>query len=348
MVQDLAIIGSSPALLHALALARKVAPTDLPILLVGETGTGKELFAGEIHRISGLKGPLVDVNCAALPDAMADALLFGHRKGSFTGAIDHSEGLVEAARGGTLFLDELTSMPTVAQAKLLRAIETYEIRRVGETTKRRVPFRVVAAMQEELAESEEGRTVRNDLVQRLAGIVIQLPSLVERDGDVIQLAGHFAALEGRSLGSGSDRILLTHPWPGNVRELQMTIRRACVLTSALELSSEVLAESIRHGMSQPVGRAAFPVGPGTLKERILAVFEANDWNTERTAHALGMGRTTFFKRLKTLGISLREERTSIERKMQHMEGPSLRPRPRPFSGVRERTTSSGPSPDTTD
>jgi len=313
---DTRIVGQSIGIQRAIVLARKLARTDLPILLVAATGSGKELFAEEIHRWSGRTGPFVDVNSAALPREMIEALLFGHRRGSFTGAFEHSAGLLEEANGGTLFLDELVSMPVEAQAKLLRVLETGEIRRVGETTKRRVRFRTIGALQDGPSNRSSVGRLRTDLLQRLAGAVIEIPSLAERAEDLELLAGHFAAVKECSLGPGAAAVLRGHDWPGNVRELRLAVERACLLSDEPVVSARGLAESISLGAALlRIGgaeiRAAEPIMTPSTRDRLLAAFAAHDWNAARTARALGLGRTTLFKQLKAMGISLREERSSL-------------------------------------
>lgn len=309
------IIGQSAGIRRAVDLAARIAQTDLPILLVGETGTGKEIFAQQIHRWSGRSGPMVDVNCAALPREMVESLLFGHKRGSFTGAIDNTGGLIEEADRGTLFLDELLSMPLEAQAKLLRVLESGEVRRVGETVKRRIRVRAIATVQEDVGQRLADQRFRADLLQRLAGAVIELPSLLNREDDVLVLAAHFARARGRSLGPGALSVLRGHTWPGNVRELRLAIERASALSDAEVLSARTLAEAIAVGASL-IGLQSLQTSPnqGTgsrLRDRVLATFAANGCNAARTAQALGVGRTTLFKQLKALGISLRDERVSL-------------------------------------
>lgn len=318
-------MGESSAIHKAVALAKRVAATDLPILLAGPTGTGKELFAAEIHRWSGLPGSFVDVNCAALPREMVEALLFGHRRGAFTGATDHAHGLLEEAQGGTLFLDEMLSMPTKVQSKLLRALETGEVRRIGETLKRRVRFRTLGAVQDSSGHGLVARDLRADLLQRVAGIVIELPPLAHRDDDVILLAFHFAARKHRSLGPDAGAVLRGYAWPGNVRELRLTIDRACALGDTEVLGARALAESIELGAAllsseRRSGLTADSRRGPSVRDRLLSEFAAHDWNAGRTAEALGLGRTTLFKQLKTLGISLRQERSSLETRTMMTQG----------------------------
>ena len=310
------IVGRSASLQRALSLARRVATTDLPILLVGATGTGKELFAQQVHRWSRPASPLVDVNCAALPRDMIEAELFGHRRGAFTGAAESTAGLLEAAHGGTLFLDEVLSMPLEAQPKLLRVLESGEVRRIGETIKRQARFRIIAAVQDDVAQRVAQGSFRADVLQRLAGLVIELPTLVERHDDILMLAEHFAASLGRALGPGAEGVLRGHSWPGNVRELRLSIERAACLCTDLVIPARVLSESVGLGAAfigiAPDANRLDVLAGGSSRDRVLAVLAAHGWNAERSARALGLGRTTFFKQLRALGISLRRERSSLE------------------------------------
>jgi len=220
------IVGVSPAIRRGLVVAERYARTRLPILLVGATGTGKELFAEHIHERSGRPGPLVDVNCCALPRDMVESLLFGHRRGAFTGAVDSTVGHVERSDGGTLFLDELASLVPDAQGKLLRVLESGETQPLGAATKRRVDLRVICAVQDDIWTALDAGRFRRDLFQRVAGVVIELPPLAARPEDIVPLAEHFANLQGRRLEGGVDSVLVNYPWPGNVRELRMAIERA--------------------------------------------------------------------------------------------------------------------------
>lgn len=200
------IVGVSAAIQKAVALVEHFAPTGFAILIVGATGTGKELLARHIHHRSRRRGELVDVNCGALPREMAESLLFGHRRGAFTGAVESTVGHVERADGGTLFLDEVLHLPPEGQVKLLRVLETGDVQRLGEGRKRNVDLRIVAAAQDDTTERLGLGVFRRDLYQRLAGVVIHLPPLAERPEDIVPLAAHFAARRSRrpfsSLHSG--------------------------------------------------------------------------------------------------------------------------------------------------
>lgn len=314
------ILGDSPAIKAVISRAARVAASDLPVLLLGETGTGKELFAQEIHRWSGRPARLVDVNCAALPREVAEGLLFGHRKGAFTGAIETSLGLIEDSNRGTLFLDEIASAPLEIQAKLLRVLETREVRRVGETTKRTIDLRVIAAAQDDLGARVAAGNIRNDLVQRLAGAVLHLPPLRERGGDIAFLATVFAGRRGRTLGSGTDFLLATYHWPGNVRELQAVIGRASLLTDDDMIGPAAIEEALELGASleggiEHEGRERLLEPTGSVRDRLLHACAAHDWNSDRIANALGLGRTTLFKHLRRHHVSLRKERCFIENRL---------------------------------
>src|SRR3989442_1251533 len=215
------IVGVSPAIRRGLVVAERYARTRLPILLVGATGTGKELFAKHIHVLSGRPGQLVDVNCCALPRDMVESLLFGHRRGAFTGAVESTVGYVERSDGGTLFLDELQSLAFEAQGKLLRVLESGEVGRLGAGTTQRVDLRLVGAVQDDINDAVEGGRFRRDLFQRAAGVVIELAPLAARPEDVVPLAEHFAGLQGRRLEPGVEHRLLNYSWPRNGRERQL-------------------------------------------------------------------------------------------------------------------------------
>jgi len=299
------IIGLSTAIRRAIALAERYAPARLPVLLVGATGTGKELLAQHIHRLSGRRGPLVDVNCCALPRDMVESLLFGHKRGAFTGAVESTVGYVERSDGGTLFLDELESLAFDAQGKLLRVLETGDAEPLGAAAKRRVDLRIISAVQEDIDEAVESGRFRRDLFQRVAGVVIELPPLAARLEDVIPLAEYFAGLQGRRLEPGTERVLLDYSWPGNVRELRLAIERAGALVENGTLPPSVMGEAIKLGVPvRPQVRRSTPLDDA--KGRLLGTCEALAWNAGRITQRLGITRMTLYRRLHALGVSLRE------------------------------------------
>jgi len=302
------MIGVSSALRRAVALAERFARSHLPILIVGPTGTGKELLAQHIHCWSGRRGLLVDVNCAGLPRDLADAWLFGHRKNAFTGAGEASSGLIEAAAGGTLFLDEVCSLPVDAQAKLLRVLETGEVRRVMDTAKRAVRFGTVAAAHDRLGSALDAGVFRRDLFQRLAGIVIHLPALAQRREDLLPLAAHFASMRGRALGAGTRTALLQYAWPGNVRELVTALDRAALLSPAHDIDPAALVEGIALGApdgAHDLADEGRESASAAARSQLLQALESSGWHAGRAATILGIHRATLFRRARRLGVPVR-------------------------------------------
>lgn len=321
--QPAPIIGVSPAIKNAMALIERFAPTALPILLIGATGTGKELFARQIHYQSRRSGSLVDVNCGALPQEMAESLLFGHKRGAFTGAVESVAGHLERADNGTLFLDEVLHLSLSAQVKLLRALETGEVQPLGAGRKQRVDFRIVSAAQEDTPERLDRGQFRRDLFQRLAGIVIELPPLADRPEDIVLLAEHFAAARGQRLESGTAKVLENHRWPGNVRELRLAIERAGCLVENGTLPPGALREAIALGLlrdrrskqrlterRQKLADRRTRTTPRRSADELLAQCESHGWDIARWAESDGVPRSTVYDRLRAAGISLRKLRKS--------------------------------------
>jgi DNA-binding NtrC family response regulator len=231
------ILGASVAAQRLRAQIAALAPSDLPVLVLGPTGAGKELVAEELHLRSGRTGPLVPVNCAALPEALAEAELFGHEAGAFTGAARAKEGLWASAHKGTLFLDEVGELAPPLQAKLLRALATGEVRRVGAQAAERFDARVVAATHRDLGKAVGEDDFRADLLARLSGATVRVPSLAERREDVLALAAVFLerAAPGRRLGPDAAEALLVFAWPFNVRQLEQTVRAAAVAAGSSQV-----------------------------------------------------------------------------------------------------------------
>lgn len=310
------LVGASPPMLHVLDVVRRLAASDLDILIVGETGTGKELVARRIHRLSPqASGRFVPVDCSAIPEQLLESELFGHEKGAFTGADRRSMGLLEYANGGTFFLDEVQSLPIQLQAKLLRALQERRFRRVGATEELKVSVRVVAAVNEDPVELVARGRLRPDLYHRLDVGRVDLPPLRSRPGDVRLLAQHFLQRFGRE-GSGVQGIsrdamelLETHPWPGNVRQLQNVLRRSMALASGTVLRSEDIPSETR-GVASPDPRqltGTFAAG----RDRHLALFEAayleaalrrSGGDVTRAAGESGVPRATFYRLLKKHGL----------------------------------------------
>ncbi len=293
------ILGRSPALQRVLEQAARVAPHgDVTVLLGGETGTGKELLARAIHYHSPrAAAPFVEINCAAIPGNLLESELFGHERGAFTGAVAARPGLFELAHGGTLFLDEIGHLPLELQPKLLRALESREIRRVGGQSTRRIDVRVLGATHVDLAAAVRRGEFREDLYYRLNVVVLRLPPLRERGDDVELLAETF-------LGRLADRyglpvppltpearaLLRAHPWPGNVRELRNTIERALVLSPPGTLHLDVLREPAQPDAG-PASGLPFPADLATLSRAAAArMLELTHGNKSEAARRLGISR----------------------------------------------------------
>ncbi len=300
------IVGISPALKRALSQADHVAPTDAAVLLLGETGTGKELLAHCIHRRSRRKDrALVTVNCAALPPTLIEAELFGREKGAYTGALTRQAGRFELAHGSTIFLDEIAELPLELQVKLLRVVQDGSLERIGSTKTLVVDVRIIAATNRDLAQLVSHRLFREDLYYRLNVFPIVVPRLRERREDIPLLVWAFAKQYGAAFGKPVARIpketmdaLRRYPWPGNVRELRNVVERAVILSESSTLSV-------------PIGPAPGPggVGPPTLAAaghaQILAALDQTGWRIRGPAGAaalLGLKPTTLESRLKKLGL----------------------------------------------
>ena len=242
------MVGESPAMLELSRLIRLVAPRTTTVLIEGETGTGKELVARAVHQLSPRAGkPLVVLNCAAIPESLLEAEVFGHTRGAFTGAMQSRTGMIESAHGGTLLLDEIGEMPLTMQSKILRFLESGELQRVGNNEIVRVDVRLLAATDEPLQQRVAEHAFRLDLYHRLAVFPVALPALRERMEDVLPLATHLLGKLGKKmpmkrLSSGAGAKLMEHNWPGNVRELEHVLERACILA---EGRTEIAREDIR-------------------------------------------------------------------------------------------------------
>jgi len=306
------LIGQAPAFQAVIRAARLVAVTDATVLVQGESGTGKELLAREIHRTSRRASkPLVVVNCAALPETLVEAELFGYRRGAFTGAQQDYPGRIRSADGGTLFLDEIGELPLSVQAKLLRFLEAGEVQGLGETRPRQVDVRVIAATNRRLEEQVREGRFREDLWYRLAIVPLMLPPLRERREDILPLARHFLdTLSQRhdlpvpTLDRSAERRLLDHPWPGNVRELRNLCERLVILLPGQTVGAGNLQLDPPQGQQGDLRLPAEGVILDELEaDLIRQALERTAGNRTRAARLLGLSRDTLLYRMKKYAIT---------------------------------------------
>lgn len=300
------IIGESQAIKEAIHLARKVAQTDASVLLLGETGVGKEVFAKAIHFESKRKSrPFVAINCSAISHELMESELFGHVAGAFTGAMKDKKGFFEAANGGTLFLDEIGEFPLDLQAKLLRVLENGAFTRVGDTLEHRVDVRIIAATNRNLEQESQQEKFRLDLYYRLSVFSIPLPSLAQRTEDIPALAAFFTQLfcatsKKKILGMSKDFVsqLKEYPWKGNVRELRNLIERAVILCDGQELTPAYLPPVLsKNGpASSDLSLAA------AEKVQIEYVLKITSGNKTKAAKLLGIGLTTLYQKIKDYSL----------------------------------------------
>ena len=331
------IVSTHESMRRILEVIDRVAPASCTVLVTGESGTGKELVVAAIHDASArAKGPLVAVNCGAIPENLIESELFGHAKGAFTGAASTRRGLVAAAEGGTLFLDEVGELPPCAQVKLLRLLQAREYTPVGESRPVHADVRVVAATHRDLLQEVKAGRFREDLYYRLDVIRLQLPALRERASDIITLATHFLEVSADRLGIPGEKTfspeaiarLTTDPWPGNVRALENAIERACLLSLGDVIAEDDIVCS-RPLRAESPESAATPISTSdvvddmTVSERIAledavvdlrasveafenklivdALTKARN-NKTRAAHMLGLRRTTLIEMMKRKGL----------------------------------------------
>ena len=307
------VIGESLALQNVLFQVEQVAPADSTVLLLGETGTGKELIAKAIHaRSRRRERTLVTVNCAALPPTLIESELFGHEKGAFTGAVARKLGRFELADGGTLFLDEIGELPFELQAKLLRVLQEGEFERVGSAVTHKADVRLIAASNRNLADAVRAGTFRSDLYYRLRVFPIELPPLRARKEDIPLLVWHFLERLARTIGKQIDRVpaatmdrLIAYDWPGNIRELRNVLERALVLSPGPVLRLEELGESPKAAVPAPTARRGARALEDVEREHILRTLEACDWRVKGQGNAaaqLKLHPNTLQSRMKKLGI----------------------------------------------
>jgi two-component system nitrogen regulation response regulator NtrX len=298
---DLGMIGQSPAIAALIADIRRVAPSQAKVLITGENGSGKDLVAEAIHRLSRRADkPFVKLNCAAIPKDLVESELFGHEKGAFTGALQRKAGRLERADRGTLFLDEIGDLSAESQAKLLRALETGEVDRVGATDTVKVDVRILSATNKDLWEAMETGEFRRDLFHRLNGVPLHVP------------ANHFLAQActaegrpGKRLSPEALAILQEYRWPGNVRELKNLMERAAILVEGAEVRAEDLASWLESGPAADESSGLRGEIERRETEAIRRALEQANWNVTQAAAGLGIDRTNLHRKMRKYGISRR-------------------------------------------
>jgi len=305
------MIGESPAWERAVEQASRAARSDARVLLIGESGTGKELLAAHIHNTSPFAaGPFVKVNCAAIPTELLETELFGHEKGSFTGATATRRGKFELADGGTIFLDEVGDLHAASQAKLLRVLQEGEFHRVGGEAIIHVNVRVISATNRDLAALVTAEKFREDLYYRLSVVPIRVPALRERPHDIRLLAEYFLEdfctrnnFKRKVLDESVLPLLESYGWPGNARELRNVIERMAILTPGERLTRDSIPVEVRVQRETGPKSTIQEARESAEREHILRALEESNWNVSGAARALGMERTNLHKRIRALGLS---------------------------------------------
>ncbi len=304
------IIGQSRAVLSLIEEVKKIADSKSNVLLLGDTGTGKELFARSIHFSSFRRDkPFIPINCSAIPDNLLESELFGYMKGAFTGAVSNKRGLFEEADGGTIFLDEIGDLSQQLQAKLLRVIDDREIRPLGGVQSKKVDIRLITATNRDLAKTVAEGSFREDLFYRINVIRLELPPLRERKDDILVLARHFLdkfadqiGKEVRSIDDAAAKMLVQYQWPGNVRELQNIIERAVLITEGPTLRAEHLPEGLRNAnpfLDVSLDKA---LSIEDYTKEFIAVYQGK-YNEQQLADMLGITRKSLWEKRKRWGIS---------------------------------------------
>ncbi len=315
--QGVNIIGNSPTIRQLLEIANRAAKSELPILIQGETGTGKELLAKYIHSVSprNLK-PIVTLNCASFPDTLFESELFGHEKGSFTDAKNTKLGLVEIANGGSLFLDEIGELSLTIQPKLLRFLETGEFRRIGSLSTRKSDVRIIAASNKNLDEEAREKRFRHDLLFRLNVITLIAPPLRDRKEDILPLSNYFLKCKSKSqkiLSEEAEDFLLTHQFPGNIRELEHLIERSMIFSDGEIIFPKHFnynylpivqtKDSRTQNFDDVLEKPFFEYSSAEMEKiHIEAVLKENDWDRDKSANKLGMSKKTLYSKIKKYNI----------------------------------------------
>jgi len=347
-VKTSTLVGQSPAMRKLFSVIERVAPTDASVLITGATGTGKELAARAIHNMSSRRdAAFVDINCSAIPETLIEAELFGHQRGTFTGAHENRSGLFEKASGGTLFLDEVDALNLSAQAKLLRVLQERTVRRIGARANIAIDVRIISATNCDLAQAVASGRFRPDLYYRLRVLPLHLPELCTRSGDISLLVDHFLRMKSERQGRAvvprfsheAMQMLNEYPWPGNVRELENVIEYALALGNGDELGVEDLPLELTENRSQSSSddfrqllqaymNDAVPLAE-IEKRYILSVLQQFGGNQVRAAAALGIDRSKLYRRLKQYGVMavrfIQEEQIAGMQLLSHSEEARTQP-----------------------
>jgi two-component system, NtrC family, response regulator HydG len=303
------LLGTSPVMQQVYRLARQVAGSRATVLITGESGTGKEVITDLIHGLSPrAKGPCIKINCAALPRELIESELFGHVKGSFTGAHADKEGLFEQSEGGTLMLDELSEMPIDTQSKLLRVLQEREARRIGGKNNYKIDCRIIAATNRKPDDAIKDGKLREDLFYRISAITVHLPPLRERRDDILPLARaflhRFASQAGRNISSfdpKAEELLMKYDWPGNIRQLQNEIQRAALMCESSKVEASDL--SITAAVTCPDDES-LTLMEAMERNTIVQMLKETGGNKLETAKRLGIGRQTLYNKIKAYGIEV--------------------------------------------
>lgn len=295
------ILGESEAIQEAKKMAKKVAPSNISVLLQGETGTGKELFAQAIHQASPRKNhPFLAINCSAFPKDLLESELFGYKKGAFTGATQSKRGLLEEADSGALFLDEIGEMDISLQAKFLRLLENQTFNKLGDTQPKSVDIRIIAATNKDLKDQAEKGLFRDDLYYRLAGFVIEIPTLKERKEDIEALANFFLKrINSRvnEIDPAALKLLKEYPWKGNIRELKNIIERAAILADGKIITADLLPQEFHHTYVEPSEPSSRNSLEDVERSHIKHVLQSVEGNKTKAAEILGIGTSTLYRKI---------------------------------------------------
>jgi two-component system NtrC family response regulator len=303
---DFGIVGTSVAMQRVRAMIVKLGPTNLPVLISGPTGAGKELVAAALHVASRRSGRFVPFNVCAIPESTYESALFGHVRGAFTGAIADHDGLLAAANGGTSFFDEIGGLPLMSQAKLLRALETREFYPVGARIARQSDFRIVSATNDVVGELVAAGKFRSDLNYRLCGAEIAIPPLDQRREDIPELVAQFIAESGASarivLTTGAIQVLQERQWPGNVRQLRHAVELLIALVEAEEAT--ISAGDVIAALMPTPATATTMVAHEFARRRLVEVLSQTGWDTLEASMLLGVNRVTVYRRMKRFGVMI--------------------------------------------